>query len=336
MSRRYLVTGANGCIGAWIVKILLDRDDHVTTFDLGTEQHRLDALLDPERIGQVRSTINEITGDVSNPDDVRKAVEAAEPDAIIHLAGLQVPTCRKDPLTGARVNVTGTLNIFEAARDAGISNVTYASSAAVYGPAPADHAVKEHEHVDPRTHYGVFKRANEGNAEVYWNDHGLPSAGLRPLTVYGLGRDQGMTSAPTSAMKSVLLGEPFTMPLIGATDFLYVEDAALAFITCADEIREGAHVFNIAGESTTFERCIDLIDEALPEDRRGLISCNGGEIPIAPCLDDSALRSATSHACRTSLKDGIGRTLADFNRLLGENRLDLRDLPGLVGKSGGS
>ena len=334
MSRRYLVTGANGCIGAWIVKILLDREDVVTTLDLDAGSHRLDALCELDRLPEIHERIDARSGDVGDLEEVRAAVEAARPDAIIHLAGLQVPTCRANPIAGARVNVSGTLNIFEAAREAGTPNVTYASSAAVYGPAPADRSIKEDEFVDPRTHYGVFKLANEGNADIYWNDHKVPSAGLRPLTIYGPGRDQGMTSAPTTAMKSAILGAEFTMPLTGPTDFLYVEDAAEAFIASADAVHEGAHVFNISGESTTFENCLELIDAELSENRRGLIKCDGGSIPIAPNLDDTALRVATGHDRRTSLQDGIRRTITAFERLEREGRLDLRDLPGFTRETG--
>ena len=319
----YLVTGGNGFIGAWILKILLERGDRVTTLELSDENHRIDVLLDED----MRDNFEERHGDVSDLDTVRAAVKASRADAIIHLAGLQVPACKADPVSGARVNVIGTLNVFHAAAEAGVGNVTYASSAAVYGHAPADHAVKETEYVAPLTHYGVFKRANEGNALVHWNDNSIPSAGLRPLTVYGLGRDRGLTSAPTTAMKAATLGMELELPLTGPTDFLYVEDAAHAFITCADEIREGAHVFNIAGESTTMEHCIELIDKELPEDRRGLITCEGPEIPIAPRLDDTALRSETSHSMRTSLEEGVGKTMAHFRRLIDEGRLDRSDLP---------
>lgn len=319
----YLVTGASGFIGAWIVKTLIERGDDVTTLELSGEKHRLEALLDAE----ARSKIQERIGDIADLTVVRDSVAAARPNAIIHLAGLQVPACRADPIAGARVNVVGTLNVFEAAREAGVRNVTYASSAAVYGPAPHDHAVKEHEYIEPRTHYGVFKKANEGNAEVYWNDNGVASAGLRPLTVYGLGRDRGLTSAPTTAIKSALLGMEFKIPLSGATDFLYAEDAAQAFITCADEITTGAHVFNIAGESTTIESCVGLINKALPTDRQGLLSFEGPEIPIAPRLDDTALRKNTSYSRATGLETGIRTTIEHFQNLIDENRLDCSDLP---------
>lgn len=327
MSHSYLVTGANGFIGAWILKILLDRGDRVTTLELTDERHRINSLFDVEEVDGAHERIQSILGDVSDLNVVRETFEKAQPDRVIHLAGLQVPACREDPIAGARVNVGGTLNIFETAKEAGVQNVTYASSAAVYGPAPAHYAVKEDEYVAPMTHYGVFKRANEGAAQVYWNDNSVASAGLRPLTVYGVGRDRGLTSAPTTAMKSALLGMEFELPLTGATDFLHVEDAARAFITCADEITEGAHVFNIAGESTTMETCIELIDQTLPEDCRGQITCSGGAIPIAPRLDDSALREATTYAHRTDLKEGIRQTIEYFQRLIAEDRLDVRDLP---------
>ena len=106
-----LVTGANGCIGAWVVRRLLESGDEVTALDHGTEKHRLEALLDPESLARVRF----LQADVSNAPVVRKAIEAHGFDGVIHLAGLQVPTCRTDPMLGATVNVLGTLAVFEAA-----------------------------------------------------------------------------------------------------------------------------------------------------------------------------------------------------------------------------
>src|SRR4029079_4368411 len=85
--------------------------------------------------------------------------------------------------------VIGTLNVFESAKASGVERVVYASSAAVFGAADADHPVAETTETDPATHYGVFKRTNEGNARVYFLDHGINSIGLRPLTVYGVNRD---------------------------------------------------------------------------------------------------------------------------------------------------
>ena len=111
---------------------------------------------------------------------------------MIHLAALQVPFVRADPVLGARVNVVGTVNVLEAVRRRAdrMGPLVYASSIAVYGAA-GTLAADDH----PGTLYGVFKRANEGTALRYFEDYGVSSIGLRPHTVYGPARDQGLTSA---------------------------------------------------------------------------------------------------------------------------------------------
>src|SRR6202011_951788 len=99
---------------------------------------------------------------------------------------------------GARVNVLGTLTVFEAVRqsEGRVQRLVYASSAAVFGPPERYSAGPQPDDVPlvPTTHYGIFKCCNEGNARIYYLDHGLSSVGLRPWTVYGPGRDFGMNS----------------------------------------------------------------------------------------------------------------------------------------------
>ena len=125
-----------------------------------------------------------------------------------------MPFCRADPPLGARVNVVGTVNVFEAVRrraDA-MAPVVYTSSMAGYTADDADPMtgrLEEDAEPHPANHYGVYKLANEGNARVYWPDNGLSSVGLRPMTVYGVGRDQGMTSGPTKAIVAAVLGRPY-------------------------------------------------------------------------------------------------------------------------------
>ena len=113
----------------------------------------------------------------------------------------------------------------------------------------SDDAVDESVTPAPLTHYGVFKQANEGNARVYFRDNGVSSVGLRPFSVYGVGRDAGITSDPTRAMKSALVGRRFDIRFSGVTDFIHVADTAVAFIACADQAPDGAHVFNLHGEA---------------------------------------------------------------------------------------
>src|SRR5262245_20789630 len=182
MPERYFITGAAGCIGSWIVKALVERGDEVTIFDRSEDNRRLAAIIAPGDLERVRF----IAGDIIDVIAVRGALEKSQARRIIHLAGLQVPTCKADPVAGAFVNVIGTLNIFEAAKSVAAERIVYASSAAVFGPGDSESALTENAASEPVTHYGVFKRANEGNARVYFLDHGLSSVGLRPLTVYGV------------------------------------------------------------------------------------------------------------------------------------------------------
>ena len=110
-------------------------------------------------------------------------------------------------------------------------------------------------------HYGVFKRTNEGSARVYFLSHGLNSIGLRPLTVYGVNRDTGLTSDPTKAMKAAIFDVPFQIRFSGSTDFQYVADTAATFIACADAPLPGAHVFNLHGETVEVRQIAEIINQ---------------------------------------------------------------------------
>src|SRR5260370_6637525 len=78
----------------------------------------------------------------------------------------------------------------------------------------------------PPTHYGYFKCCNGGSARVDFQDHGVSSIGLRPWTVYGVGRDLGMTSEPTKAIKSVAINRPYHISYGGLQDLQFVDDVA--------------------------------------------------------------------------------------------------------------
>jgi len=309
MSDIYFITGAQGCIGSWIVKALVERGDQAVVFDRSDDSRRLAAIMDHEDLANVRF----ITGDITGGEAVLSALEQSGAQRVIHLAGLQVPTCKADPINGALVNVVGTLNVFEAARKTSIKQIVYASSAAVYGL----------NYDDPTTHYGVFKRTNEGNARIYFLDHGINSVGLRPLTVYGVNRDTGLTSDPTKAMKAAVVGRPFHIRFGGATDFQYVADTAAAFISCADNAPEGAHVFNLHGETVTVERIASFINSQVTHN---LITFGGPPIPIAAAMDDTAIRRVLNGLPSTPLEAGVHETMARFAALRDAGRLDTSDL----------
>jgi len=317
MSQTYFITGAQGCIGSWIVKALVERGDTAMIFDRSEDKRRLEAIISPDDLTRARF----VSGDITDVAAVRSALEESGAKKIIHLAGLQVPTCKADPVTGAFVNVIGTLNLFESAKAIGVAQIVYASSAAVFGE--ADEPVTENAATEPATHYGVFKRANEGNARVYFLDHGMNSVGLRPLTVYGVNRDTGLTSDPTKAMKAAVLGLPFHIRFSGATDFQYVEDTAAAFIAGADRAPQGAHVFNLHGETVDVESIVTAINENANAE---LVTFAGPPIPIAAAIDDTAIRKAIPDLPSTALPAGIRETMRRFRSLKDASRLDTSDI----------
>jgi nucleoside-diphosphate-sugar epimerase len=319
MAKTYFITGAQGCIGSWVVKALAERGDTTVVFDRSDDARRLGAIMDDEHLEQVRF----MSGDITNGAGVLSALEDSGASHVIHLAGLQVPTCKADPVAGGMVNVIGTLNLFEAVKALGIKGVVYASSAAVYGMNDDDGPVDESAACEPSTHYGVFKRTNEGNARVYFLDHGISSVGLRPLTVYGVNRDTGLTSDPTKAMKAAVLGRPFHIRFGGATDFQYVADTAAAFVACADQMPNGASVFNLHGETIAVSDVAEIINERAS---RELVTFSGPQIPIAPTMSDAAIRSVIHDLPSTPLREGIKETMSRFAELRDQNRLDVNDL----------
>jgi len=193
----------------------------------------------------------------------------------------------------------------------------------VFGTVEGETAISETAESEPMTHYGVFKRANEGNARVYFVDHALSSVGLRPLTVYGVNRDTGLTSDPTKAMKAAILGLPFHIRFGGATDFQYVEDTAGAFVRCADQAPEGALVFNLHGETVEVRQIAEVINQHAGRD---LVSFDGPPIPIAAAIDDSAIRRLFGDLPSTPLEVGIRETMRRFAELREAGRLDTSDI----------
>lgn len=323
MDSTFLITGAHGFIGAWIVKRLLETDQRVVIFDSSADQRRLRLIMDEEEIARAQL----VTGDITESDALAPIIEKFSVTRIIHLAGLQVPTCRVDPRLGAMVNVLGTINVFEAARQAAnkINKVVYASSAAVYGMTDEDRPLTERDQPEPTTHYGAFKRCNENNARVYYLDHGVSSIGLRPLTIYGVGRDVGITSGPTKAMKAAVVGRPFRIRFGGRTDYQYVADTADTFIRAATSDLEGAHVFNLHGETVSVEAIVAQIEHVRPESQ-GSITFDETLLPIPPEMDDAAIRAALGSLPATPLSQGVRATMERFAELQSEGRLDTNDL----------
>lgn len=317
MSERFLVTGAHGCIGSWVVHELLADGAPVVSLDVSTSTARLELLLSPEQLADVVH----VQADIGDAAAVERAISMHGITNLIHLAALQVPACRANPPVGAAVNVLGTVNVFEAARKAAgkVRSVVYASSVAAYDALEegADTgAMSGH----PATLYGVYKRANEGIATVYWSDFGVPSLGLRPHTIYGVARDQGLTSAPTFAMLAAAAGVPFRIGYGGLAQFQYARDVARAFIAAGRAAARGASVHDLPGRSTAMEEVVDAIVAAAPE-AAGTISFQSSSLPFPSMLDGSSLEALTGSLPQTSLNDGVRETVAKFRHLLAAGRV---------------
>ena len=315
---RFLVTGALGCIGAWVVRCLVREAVTVATFDLAGDPHRLRLIMDDDELSRVCF----ITGDVTDLASFTAALQETGTTHLIHLAGLQVPFCKADPSLGARVNVVGTVNAFEAAKRAGLRHVVYASSIAVYGlseqypEGPIGHDALPR----PRTHYGVYKQANEGTARVYWLDDGVASIGLRPYIVYGPARDQGMTSQPTKAMLAAALGRSHHIPFGGRSVYQYTEDTARAFIQAARTQFAGADVFNLGGSVAHVAEIIAAIETVEPSSR-GRISFDDQPLPFPAEMDPQPLLAALGPVAVTPLAEGVSRTIATFRHAITSGRL---------------
>jgi nucleoside-diphosphate-sugar epimerase len=322
---RVLITGGYGFIGAWIIKNLFAQGAQVWVFDLKEDPRRLKPIMSEDDVRKVVF----VQGDVTNLKGLQDALTKHAISHVIHLAGLQVPTCRANPILGATVNVVGSLCVFEAVRLAGdqVKRLVYASTAAVFGPPDKYPAGPLPDDVQllPATHYGHFKVCNEGNAAVYFQDFGLSSIGLRPWTVYGVGRDLGMTSEPTKAIKSVAIGRPYHITYGGLQDLQFVDDVAKAFVRCLEAPYKGAKSYNLRGAVVPieeFHRALSAVEPAAQK----LVTHGDRQLAIAHDLDDAALLRDIGSLPKSSLEDGIRQTLELFRKLAKEGRLDTSDL----------
>lgn len=320
MKEHFLVTGAMGCIGAWVVRNLVQEGAQATVFDMSDNPHRLRLIMEPEELAQVRF----IRDDITEYSAVERAIKDHGVTQVIHLAALQVPFCKADPVMGAKVNVVGTVNIFEAARQAGLKRVVYASSVAVYGLSDEypEELLSHDAPLKPRNLYGVYKQANEGTARVYWLDYGLTSIGLRGYTVYGPGRDQGMTSSPTKAMLAAAAKQPYHITYGGRSGMQFVDDVAKIFIQATRAPFTGAEVFNMRGSVVDMSEVIAAIETVEPA-VRGRITCDPKPLPFPAGTDDAPLRAVFGKVPDTPLQAGVEMTMAMFRRALAQGCISL-------------
>lgn len=318
----YLVTGSMGCIGSWVLKHLSERGDRIIATDLGDTPVRPGLLMSDETLASM--IWKQL--DVTDTKAVADLVADEGVTRIIHLAGLQIPFCKANPALGAAVNVEGTVNVFEAARAAGIKSIAYASSIAVLGPAgsydsyPLDDSVLP----NPSTLYGVYKVANEGTARIYAQDWGVGSIGLRPHSVFGIGRDQGITADFAKAILAASIGKPFHIRFGGQVSLQHASDVAQAFIDCADAQVEGAFACNQRYDVMSVAAFVDLLIEMVPGAQ--ITFDADTPLPVDADLDDSGLRKLIGDIQHTPLRTSITQDIAAYRRLVEAGKIDLTQL----------
>ncbi len=302
-----LVTGAGGCIGSWALTILTRSGVPCVAFDLRDDRRRPGLIMGTA----AAAGLTWETGDIADAQGLQDVVARHGITAIIHLAGLQVPFCKADPAAGARVNVEGTINVLQASRQAGIKRTVYASSVAAHGmPAGGPNLA---------TLYGAYKSANEQTAKVYWLDWQVPSVGIRPNIVYGVARDQGVSSKCTVALLAAMLGQSYEIPYSGNVSWLYAGEAAAAFIAAVSRDGEDAPVFDLNGACESVESGIALIKGLVPG---ADITCSGGPFPLPMDLDDGPIQAGLGGFPSSSLADGITTTHRAFAALIENGQLD--------------
>jgi len=296
-----LVTGAGGCIGSWVIATLVRSGVPVTAFDLTEDMRRPRLLLSDDELARVQW----MTGDIADTAMVRNAAERCGARAIIHLAALQVPFCKADPAAGARANVVGTVNVFEAARALGITRVAYASSVAAYGALEDGGAMP--------TLYGAYKYCDEQIAKVYSVDWGIHSLGIRPGVVYGVGRDQGLTSKTTTAILAAAAGRPYDVPFRGPVSWLYTGEAAAAFIAAVAQERSGSPVFDLNGVYAPVEDGLAILRRIAPDTA---LSASGEVLAFPMDQPDKPLVDYVGGYPQVSLEEGITSAYTSFRALL--------------------
>ena len=317
---RVLVTGALGCIGSWTVKMLTDQGVPVVTFDKGTDRKRLELIMGRAAAGKVEA----IEGDITDLEAVEAALDDHAITSIIHLAALQVPFARVNPPLGAAVNVVGTVNVLEAAKRRldRMGPVVYAGSIGMYSRVdidPDDGVLHEDATVHSLNHYGVYKHANEGNAYVYARDEGLSSVALRPMVIFGPGRDQGLTSDPARAILAAMLGREFEIGFGGSVLFQYAPDAAAAFVAASRSRLGGARVYNLNGTLASIDDFIDALETVVPG-ARSLVTRKEAPLDLPEGIESTSLTELGDIGV-TPLAEAIAASVALFRERLDAGEL---------------
>jgi CDP-glucose 4,6-dehydratase len=315
MSRSVLVTGAYGVLGSWLVSALLDDSARVTAIK------RDDATASRLAIEGIEAQVNVVHGDICDDGLVDRALAEYEIQDVFHLAAQTiVPTANRSPLSTFETNIRGTWLLLEACRRHGAERVVVASSDKAYG-AHDELPYREDLALQPRFPYDVSKAATDLVARSYWHTWGLPVAVTRFANIYG-GGDANPSRLIPEAVSAVLAGRAPVIRSDGSPerDFLYVEDAAAAYLAISDALGRGegrGEAFNAGGGQP--HRVLDVVElicrlagSEVEPDVRGA-GTPTGEID-RQWVDPTKLRELTGWEPRFELEDGLRRTIDWYRR----------------------
>lgn len=259
-----LITGAGGFLGAALSQALLTRGDAVTAFD--TQLAALGGL-------SVNPRLTLVPGDITDMAGLARAMLAAKPDAVIHAAAIVgVVNSLSSPAAVMRVNVEGSLNVFEAMRLAGTRRVFHISSEETYGPFQAD-VIDETHPQHPAMPYGISKLTVEHLGRTYGQLHGLQVVNLRTTWVFGPGLPR--PRIPKNLLDAALAGQRLHLASGGdsAIDHTYIDDfvsGTLQALDCREHPFDAYHIGS--GRSATAAEIVGIIKELVP----------GADIAVGP------------------------------------------------------
>lgn len=244
----FLVTGGSGFIGSHVVEALLTAD--------AAEVVVLDKVVRRENLDQVGDRVTIVEGDVTDPETVHGAADGV--DGVFHMAVLPLGASVENPRLAHEVNVGGSLNVFEAARDLGVKKVVYSSASSVYGD--TEETTDESHPLNTRTMYGATKLAAELYLRAFNEAYGLDYVTLRYMNVYGPRQEGGLVMAVT---RRLLAGEAPTIQGDGSQsfDFVHVRDVADANVhAMASDVGDEAFNVGSGGEATVREIAEKLVE----------------------------------------------------------------------------
>jgi CDP-glucose 4,6-dehydratase len=307
---RALVTGARGFAGAWLARALLDSGATVVGFDRG------EPPLSGLALQGISSEVADLEGDLRDTELISRTLSEHRLDTVFHLAAQTiVGTARASPVPTFQTNIEGTWTLLEACREGGVERVVVASSDKAYGPHD-DLPYREDAALQPTFPYDVSKAAADLIARSYWHTYELPVAVTRFANLYG-GGDLNFSRLVPEAVSAVLDGRRPVLRSDGSPerDFLYVEDAASAYLAVAAGLDAGparGEAFNAgAGQPQSVREVVRLVCEVSGTDVEPEIRGEGnpaGEID-RQYLDSTKIRELCGWEPEVDLRQGLRRTL---------------------------